>query len=703
MKNLLVLFAALLLVLGSSYAQGPYRHLTIRQMQEVSEDSLNVATSTNNINYTLSHFLDDTAWVSGVVVVPPRDPVTQQPIFFTGDRWRLMLQDPNEPEWGAFTIVSEDTTLSKATNGIDVALEGDSISVLGIVSEFASLTQINMLRVGGAFEFHGTGTLTPPPTHQVSDFMIGAPPSISTTIFNPGEKFESQLMWIRNVTLISKLSDAEFQVADAAGNVLVCDSESNEIFNNPDLLPPVGTVIDSMLGVMGFNSSGRYWEFFVRYFSDIYASGVVPPEISDIRSSVVDVGTSDHITVSAEIVDNEGLVASSSLHYQVNDLAPVELAMINVSGSTWSATIPAVDLDSAFVNYFIAAADDQDNSTVTPFDTTANRLFFFVLNRPLSIRELQFTPYLDDNSGYENLRVSVEGIITADRSDIGSVFLQDGNSPWSGIHLNFRTSDDTLLLRGDRVTVTGRVAEFVRKTQIDSAEFVPLSSGNPLPEPAVVTTDDVRTGGSLSEQFESMLVQVQDVYVVKLNADEARGSNFGEWLVSENMEAATGLRIDDLGVASGNVSFDNDLTIAPIGSIQLELGDFFSSITGVLDYSFNDFSLEPRSDTDFVGYTPVTFVERDESVVPVSFVVHQNYPNPFNPSTTIRYEIPHASHVTVKIYSVLGQEVATLVDGVQEAGGYVVTFDSRKLASGVYFYRVAAGDFGDVKKMLLLK
>ena len=710
MKNLLVLFAALLLVLGSSYAQGPYPHLTIRQIQEVSEDSLNMATSLSNPFYTTSYYLEDTVWTSGIVVLPPRDPVTQKPVLDTGPRWRLTIQDPDEPEWGALTIVDDDSTLAKLTNGIDLAQIGDSISVLGIVRPFASLTQINLLHVDSAFVFHGIATVTPEvPTHQISDFMNGSPPSLSTTIYNPGEKFESQLMWLRNVTVIDKPSAADFTVADAQGNVLYVDDESFEIDANPDPLPPIGAVIDSMRGIMGFNSGSQYWEFFPRYHSDIFVSGLVPPLISDIQRSTVNVGPADPITISADIVDNEGSVASASLRYQVNDLAPVELAMTNVSGSTWSATIPAVGLDSAFVSYIMVATDDQDNSIAVPVDTTANRLFFFVLDRPLSIRELQFTPYANGTSGYDNHRVTVEGTITANRSDLSATFMQDGNSPWSGIHLFFTTSDDTLLQRGDRITVTGRMQEFFDRTEIDSSEFTLISPGNPLPDPVVVTTEDVRTGGALAEQYESMFVQVQNVSIVVLNTATAANDNFGEWVVSEDPGAANGLRIHDMGLAAGNVNFDNDINVAGSGSggrngnIQLAIGDFFESITGVLNYDFSNFKVDPRTDDDFVGYSPVTSVERDESVVPVSFVVHQNYPNPFNPSTTIRYEIPRASHVTVKIYSILGQEVATLVNGIQEAGGYVVTFDSQKLASGVYFYRVAAGDFGDVKKMLLLK
>jgi hypothetical protein len=88
---------------------------------------------------------------------------------------------------------------------------------------------------------------------------------------------------------------------------------------------------------------------------------------------------------------------------------------------------------------------------------------------------------------------------------------------------------------------------------------------------------------------------------------------------------------------------------------------------------------------------------------PASFSLGQNYPNPFNPSTTIRYAIPQGSTVTLTVYNTLGEKVSTLVEGVQEAGYHDVKFDATGLASGVYFYRIQAGDFVQSRKLVLLK
>jgi hypothetical protein len=92
-----------------------------------------------------------------------------------------------------------------------------------------------------------------------------------------------------------------------------------------------------------------------------------------------------------------------------------------------------------------------------------------------------------------------------------------------------------------------------------------------------------------------------------------------------------------------------------------------------------------------------------ESVAPSEFALNQNYPNPFNPSATIEFALPQAVFVTLKVYNVLGEEVATLVDGVEETGYRSIEFDASTLASGVYIYRLTAGSFVKTMKMILVR
>jgi hypothetical protein len=88
---------------------------------------------------------------------------------------------------------------------------------------------------------------------------------------------------------------------------------------------------------------------------------------------------------------------------------------------------------------------------------------------------------------------------------------------------------------------------------------------------------------------------------------------------------------------------------------------------------------------------------------PGEFAVYQNYPNPFNPSTTIKYELRKSSMVRLSVHDMLGREVSILVNERREAGVYEVKYDASALASGVYLYRLQAGDFVGSRKLLVLK
>jgi hypothetical protein len=164
----------------------------------------------------------------------------------------------------------------------------------------------------------------------------------------------------------------------------------------------------------------------------------------------------------------------------------------------------------------------------------------------------------------------------------------------------------------------------------------------------------------------------------------------------------TATETNNFGFQVERKSADENYT--PIGFIQ---GKGTTSETQT--YEFADCGLSSGiyvyrlKQVDFNGsyeYSPAIEVEIG---LPIELFLNQNYPNPFNPNTKIKWQSPVSGIQTLKIYDVLGNEVATLVDDFRNAGSYEINFDGSKLSSGVYFYQLKVGGFLDTKKMILLK
>lgn len=154
------------------------------------------------------------------------------------------------------------------------------------------------------------------------------------------------------------------------------------------------------------------------------------------------------------------------------------------------------------------------------------------------------------------------------------------------------------------------------------------------------------------------------------------------------------------------VSAPSGVTVNPIGLFSWSPDDshadqVFDIIVSVTDGEFIVY------DTSSVTVSTVVGVLPGESI-PTDYSISQNYPNPFNPSTSIKFGIPQSADVTVKVFNILGQEIATLINNNLEAGYHIINFNASNLISGMYFYRIQANgvdgsNFTDVKKMLLVK
>jgi hypothetical protein len=140
---------------------------------------------------------------------------------------------------------------------------------------------------------------------------------------------------------------------------------------------------------------------------------------------------------------------------------------------------------------------------------------------------------------------------------------------------------------------------------------------------------------------------------------------------------------------------------------MVAVGGYVSNRGTLVDASGNKITPYQHNDNPgifcfyYSGLT--TSVDENKKNINNTFNLSQNYPNPFNPITTINYSIPKQSHVTIKIFDVLGNELTTLINEEKFAGNYSVKFNASAFSSGVYFYRMESGSYIQTKKLILIK
>jgi len=149
---------------------------------------------------------------------------------------------------------------------------------------------------------------------------------------------------------------------------------------------------------------------------------------------------------------------------------------------------------------------------------------------------------------------------------------------------------------------------------------------------------------------------------------------------------------------AGLVSFE-DWYVEEIGLVYR----FYDYPGGYMTYDL----IAAKIENVIYGDSNLVDTGNPNQLTPVKYELHQNYPNPFNPTTIIKYNIVNSGNVSLKVYDVLGNEVATLVNEEKQPGSYEVEFQSAvgspQLASGIYFYQLRAGEFVQTKKMVLLR
>jgi hypothetical protein len=753
MKRPLVLLAAIA-AFAVTQAAAQFPNVTIRQLQEVSLDSLLLADTLQNTSPQFTWSLQtspyfntatqqgDTVTITAVVVVPAKV------MTFTAAGFTMLLYDTGTVDsWGAVLVRARPPwnggdTAQTILDGFLTPEAGDVITMTGMMGEFPtwsmnSVTQFEPIQ-GYPITVVGSAPRVEPVTKTVTDFYEGLFPG-GRVPYSTGEAFEGMIVELTDLTVDGKVNNGRgtFSMQDGLGNQITTYDASryftkghggNVVFPaDPDWqffydsVLVLGAKVDTIRGMITTVSGSenpRGYRIAPLYRGDVILGDILPGMSTHRRNPVI-VSSDSAARVSVRAFKQVGGkdVATVALKYALDEGSSFNTVTMTYdpSDSLYKGEIPNQAADT-FVRYFIEASDVGGNTSLLAssafggFGTDTSKGFFFytVLDRPLTIKDIQYTPYENGRGGYIGAEVTVGGIVTADTAHLGisplniagtnAWYIQNGNEPWNGIWVTPST-DSTLpaVRNGDSIFVTGTVQEQFEITRIGNVEQAVsiVSSGNPVPEPILLETGDfgpiVGNGGPTAEPYEGMLVRFENVTVTDI---------YPVWA------DPTEYHIDDgsgpiLARQDGKNSYSNVPDDSISGKIIVYQGTTISSITGVIHYSFNRYKLTPRTDADFGIVTSVEITREPE--IPAVYALAQNYPNPFNPTTVIQYSVPAAGLVSLKIYNVLGQEVRALVNEQQAPGTYRVSFDARGLASGLYFYRITAGSFVDIKKMMLLK
>jgi hypothetical protein len=753
-RRLLQTILVILAVVGigtTAFAQ--VKDLTIPQLQQVSQDSLlkldtlqGGAGGKSLQQSPYWHGNDvtgaDTVSVTGVVIVKPGV------LTYTLARYNIYIQDTTTGQvFGGLNVLTNDTSAQAQSTGITALDTGMVVTITGRVTEYGA--QNNSLTEMFHYSPSAPVYTTPPPISVGVQIPRPAPKEITVDSLavgtkpmpSRGEQYESMYVIVRNVTVNSvDYSSGRFSFQDAAGNVgYMYDGSEYFTLRGHKLAsahyapPPVGTVLAYLRGVVlpqGRTGTAGDYTIMPLYPGDLKVASY-SPSITNIARMPSPPGPTTVVTVSwkAKDLNVGGMIDSSFLNYRLGTKSPwVSVKVSPTSGdSLYSADIPAANGDS-LVSYFASA---YGGGVYGSFPDPSIPYFYQVrgtAGSTLTIHDIEYTPYVNGTSGFVGDTVTVKGTVIADTTDIKEItsnrprlWLASGPGGYNGIPMwgnGVSVGLDTLT-RGDSIQVTAIVSNLNSRTNLQVLNYSLLLRGASMWNADTLNmaypqyfdyqlSNMPVVGTSKFAQWVGQLVIFKDMYVVRMNADNLAGTgtnNFGEWFMSNAPLGASepyGLRVDD----NGTNNYYADATVAytsghPTKTMLLHVGDKISYVRGIFDMSFGGYKLEPRKNDDYGSIT--TSVYQVQNVVPQDYALDQNYPNPFNPSTTISYSIPTAARVTLRIYNLLGQEVETLVDLQQNAGSYKAVFDASRLATGVYFYQLKAGQFVTVRKMLLLK
>lgn len=632
-----------------------------------------------------SYYRNDTLMVKGVVTMPTG-------LSYAGAGVKFIVGDPAGGPWSAVLSYNPDST------AYPTLLEGDIIEMSAYIDEYQTgPSNMTELWITSPINILGYGEPIP-----AADSVKTGDLRWPTT----AEQWGNVIVQVNNAKVTSVDEGyLLFRVDDGSGSIQV-DDDSDSLVGYPD--PPVGTEAQMIRGWI-YHHYGSYADSSAYQIVPLYTSDIVwgagPPSVTESQRDKAYATSSETMTVST-MVQSSGEIASVKAMYKVDDgdYMAVELALAD---GMWSGDIPAQAAGS-MVSYYFMAEDTEGQATSDPADITKRNYSYIVKDDAVTIKDIQYTMWPIADSPFEGFEVEVEGVVTADTLFYGqydAYVIQSETGPWNGV---FVFGALPQMVRGDKVKVKGVVTDYNpdwafkwdNNTVIlaESAEII--ESGEEVMA-AEVTTGELAGTADAVESWEGSLVKVNKVTLKSINSyDVTVDDGSGECLV----DADGFVGVDQDPNPLFYIDRDNEVLILNSAD-TIRVGDEIEMVQGVFTFSFGTYKIEVRDLRD-LGYT--VGVKGDVPITPLTYALDQNFPNPFNPETRIYFSIPEAQKVQLVVYNVMGQQVRRLVDTQYAAGRHVINWDGRNetgalVPTGVYIYRIKAGDFVDYKKMTLMK
>ncbi|MEM8898944.1 MAG: T9SS type A sorting domain-containing protein [Bacteroidota bacterium] len=704
-----------LLLFTSIFVSGmaqTFQEVTIQEIQTVTSQNLAACNDTAN-------FIGDTIITYGTVVMdalvpsPGSGGTNLVPNSQAAGGRNIWIQSGTGP----FSGIDLFTTNAVLDNqeGVDILnlVSGDSVKITGIVAEFRGESEILPLNV----EIINVEIPVSFTTANISD--INDENQINK--LETGEQWEGVYVEFLDVTVsevnpfnAGGIDRVSFTVTDDAGNKInVSDrflAQRLPAAGGSFVEPVVGTVYTNLRGVIahsknGCDGTGRGYELYPFAPSDyVREEGSSPPIIFNISRNGLTLGSDANATITATIEDTDGSVVKASIFYSVGEENDnyIEVSM-TAEGSTYSADIPAAAYNEGdIVKYYISATDDDALVANAPdVPGVSDPIFFIVRDNGIQLRDVQYTFLSSGRSGYTGLEVTVTGIVTAsaEGENLGYVYIQqEGEIAWAGISL-VGNSDLATLKVGDEVEVTGTVEENFGFTRIADISSVSVTGTGSIPATEIDPSNFSEYSLEVTEQYEGMLMKLANpqeggsLIVVDVNADQNFG-NFGEYRIgTDEFNPDNGSRVL-AGRQSGNafsslnvpyvnsVDWANNDGVMNVEACVVSFKDTFTSVTGIMYYSFGENKLLPRNEDDFGGVKaancPQNTVSIAEELAKSEITV---FPNPVQDQLRVDYTLTQRADVSIQMLDLTGR-IVSMQELDQVRGNAVIA--TSNLANGTY-------------------